>query len=178
MAESSKQPTNLNYFLPTGFKFQIEKLPHVNFFVQSANLPGIAAGQALVTTPNRDYPIAGDKVQYNELRVRFIVDEELQNWLEVYNWIKGITFPDSTDQYRRLRQADVPNPMGDVYSDGSLTILTSNKNAQYVAKFSNMFPVDLTDIEMQSDVSDADTVAADATFAYTTYNIERMIGEH
>ena len=56
--------------------------------------------------------------------------------------------------------------------------MVSGKNAQYVAKFSNMFPVDLTDIEMQSDVSDVDTVASDATFAYTTYNIERMIGEH
>ena len=58
-----------------------------------------------------------------------------------------------------------------------LTLLTSNKNVQYVAKFTNLFPIDLTDIEMSSDVADAEVVASDATFAYTTYNIERIIEE-
>ena len=167
MAESSRQPKNLNYFIPTGFKFMIDKIPNVNFFCQSCNLPGLSAGQFLQVTPLRDMPIAGDKVQMNEFRVRFVIDEELQNWLEIYNWIKTITFPDNQEQY-------IPEQ---VYSDGLLTILTSNKNVQYAAKFTNLFPVDLTDIEMSSDVADAEVVAADATFAYTTYNIERIIEE-
>ena len=167
MAESSRQPKNLNYFIPTGFKFMIDKIPNVNFFCQSCNLPGLSAGQFLQVTPLRDMPIAGDKVQMNELRVRFVIDEELQNWLEIYNWIKTITFPDNQEQYKQE----------EVYSDGILSILTSNKNIQYVAKFTNLFPVDLTDIEMSSDVADAEVVASDATFAYTTYNIERIIEE-
>ena len=155
----------------------IDKIPNVNFFCQSCNLPGLSAGQFLQVTPLRDMPIAGDKVQMNELRVRFIIDEELQNWLEVYEWIKGITFPEDQEQYRRLANANTPSPWGEIYSDGILTILTSNKNIQYVAKFTNLFPVDLTDIEMSSDVADAEVVAADATFAYTTYKVERIIGE-
>ena len=178
MAESSKQPKNLNYFIPTGFKFMIQKIPNVNFFCQSCNLPGLSAGQWLQVTPLRDIPIAGDKVQYNELRVRFIIDEELKNWLEIYDWIKGLTFPEDQEQYRKLAEADVPNPKGELYSDGTLSILTSNKNVQYVAKFTELFPVDLTDIEMSSDVADSEVVAADATFAYATYKIERIIGEH
>jgi hypothetical protein len=151
----------------------IEKIPNVNFFCQTANLPGVSAGQALVTNPFRDYPIAGDKVQFNELRVRFIVDEELQNWLEIYNWIKGLTFPEKFEQYNELTKKE-----DGVYSEGQLVILTSSKNAQYVAKFSKMFPVDLTDIEMSTDVADVETVACDATFAYTTYTLERLIGTH
>ena len=145
----------------------IDKIPNVNFFCQSCNLPGLSAGQFLQVTPLRDMPIAGDKVQMNELRVRFVIDEELQNWLEIYNWIKTITFPDNQEQYKQEN----------VYSDGMLTLLTSNKNVQYVAKFTNLFPIDLTDIEMSSDVADAEVVASDATFAYTTYNIERIIEE-
>ena len=167
MAESSRQPKNLNYFIPTGFKFMIDKIPNVNFFCQSCNLPGLSAGQFLQVTPLRDMPIAGDKVQMNELRVRFVIDEELQNWLEIYNCIKTFTFPDNQEQYKQEN----------VYSDGMLTLLTSNKNVQYVAKFTNLFPIDLTDIEMSSDVADAEVVASDATFAYTTYNIERIIEE-
>ena len=167
MAESSRQPKNLNYFIPTGFKFMIDKIPNVNFFCQSCNLPGLSAGQFLQVTPLRDMPIAGDKVQMNELRVRFVIDEELQNWLEIYNWIKTITFPDNQEQYKQEN----------VYSDGMLTLLTSNKNVQYVAKFTNLFPIDLTDIEMSSDVADAEVVASDETFAYTTYKIQRIIEE-
>ena len=167
MAESSRQPKNLNYFIPTGFKFMIDKIPNVNFFCQSCNLPGLSAGQFLQVTPLRDMPIAGDKVQMYVLRDRFVIDEELQNWLEIYNWIKTITFPDNQEQYKQEN----------VYSDGMLTLLTSNKNVQYVAKFTNLFPIDLTDIEMSSDVADAEVVASDATFAYTTYNIERIIEE-
>ncbi len=178
MAESSNQPKNLNYFIPTGFKFMIDKIPHVNFFCQSCNLPGLSAGQTLITNPFRDVPIAGDKVQYNELRVRFIIDEELKNWLEVYDWIKGLTFPEDLEQYRKLAEANTPNPKGELYSDGTLSILTSNKNMQYVAKFTDLFPVDLTDIEMSSDVADSEVVASDATFAYSTYKIERIVGEH
>ena len=178
MADSSEQPKNLNYFIPTGFKFMIQKIPNVNFFCQSCNLPGLSSGQYLQVTPLRDIPISGDKVQYNELRVRFIIDEELKNWLEIYDWIKGLTFPEDQELYRKLAEADVPNPKGELYSDGTLSILTSNKNVQYVAKFTELFPVDLTDIEMSSDVADSEVVAADATFAYATYKIERIIGEH
>ena len=178
MADSSEQPKNLNYFIPTGFKFMIQKIPNVNFFCQSCNLPGLSAGQWLQVTPLRDIPIAGDKVQYNELRVRFIIDEELKNWLEIYDWIKGLTFPEDQEQYRKLAEADVPNPKGELYSDGTLSILTCNKKVQYVSNFTELFPVDLTDIEMSSDVADSEVVAADATFAYATYKIERIIGEH
>ena len=157
----------------------IDKIPHVNFFCQSCNLPGVSAGQYLQVTPFRDIPVAGDKIQMNELRVRFIIDEELKNWLEVYDWIKGLTFPEDQEQYRKLAEAPGSvNPRGELYSDGTLSILTSSKNMQYVAKFTDLFPVDLTDIEMSSDVADSEVVAADATFAYTTYKIERIIGEH
>lgn len=179
MAQARNQPKNLNYFIPTGFRFMIDNIPHVNFFCQSANLPGVSMGTAIVPTPFRDYPIAGDKAQFNELRIRFVVDEELRNWLEIYNWIIGLTFPNDFSQYAKLIEGSSSyTQWGDRYSDGNLFVLTSNKNVQYVAKFTNMFPIDLTDIDMDAAVSDTDAVVADATFAYTTYNIERTIGDH
>ena len=40
-----------------------------------------------------------------------------------------------------------------------------------------MFPVILTDIDMDSSLGDIDAITADVSFQYTTYNIERLIGD-
>ena len=169
MSISANQPENFNYFSPVSFRFNILKLPNVNFFCQSANLPGLTLGEAIQVNPLRDIPTPGDKVQFEELQLRFIVDEELENWLEMYNWLKGLGFPDTFDQ--SLTKSDLR------FSDATLMILTSNKNGQHRVSFKDAFPLTLSGIQMDSSVGDIDYVTADATFAYTTYTIERMIGE-
>lgn len=169
MSISANQPENFNYFSPVSFRFNILKLPNVNFFCQSANLPGLTLGEAIQVNPLRDIPTPGDKVQFEELQLRFIVDEELENWLEMYNWLKGLGFPDTFDQ--SLTKSDLR------FSDATLMILTSNKNGQHRVSFKDAFPLTLSGVQMDSSVGDIDYVTADATFAYTTYTVERLIGE-
>ena len=169
MSISANQPENFNYFSPVSFRFNILKLPNVNFFCQSANLPGLTLGEAIQANPLRDIPTPGDKVQFEELQLRFIVDEELENWLEMYNWLKGLGFPDTFDQ--SLTKSDLR------FSDATLMILTSNKNGQHRVSFKDAFPLTLSGVQMDSSVGDIDYVTADATFAYTTYTVERLIGE-
>jgi hypothetical protein len=164
---------NLNYFIPTGFNFIIDRIPNVNFFCQSVNLPGLSLGVATVNTPFRDYPVAGDKVDYNEFRISFVVDEELKNWLEIYNWIIGLGYPSSTNQYKDLKES---HPNG-VYSEGILFILSSHKNVQYKVVFNKIFPISLSDIDMNSISTDTTPTVADVSFAYTIYNIERIISD-
>ena len=169
MSISANQPENFNYFSPVSFRFNILKLPNVNFFCQSANLPGLTLGEAIQVNPLRDIPTPGDKVQFEELQLRFIVDEELENWLEMYNWLKGLGFPDTFDQ--SLTKSDLR------FSDATLMILTSNKNGQHRVSFKDAFPLTLSGVQMDSSVGDIDYVTADATFAYTTYTVEKLIGE-
>jgi len=164
---------NINYFIPTGFNFLIDRIPNVNFFCQSVNLPGINLGVTNVNTPFKDYPIPGDKIDFNELRISFIVDEELKNWLEIYNWIIGLGFPSNTGQYRTLKNSDTNG----VYSEGILFILSSHKNVQYKVVFEKIFPVSLSDIDMNSISSDTTTTVADVSFQYAIYNIERIISD-
>lgn len=164
---------NINYFIPTGFNFLIDRIPNVNFFCQSVNLPGINLGVTNVNTPFKDYPIPGDKIDFNELRISFIVDEELKNWLEIYNWIIGLGYPYSTEQHSNLIRS---NSQGK-YSQGILFILSSHKNVQYKVVFDKIFPISLSDIDMNSLSSDTTTVIADVSFSYTIYNIERIISD-
>lgn len=171
MAQNIQQPDNLNYFIPTGFRFQIKRIPSVVYFCQSANLPGLAVSPATQSTPFKSIPIPGDTAEYNELRIRFIIDEELTNWLEIYNWIKGYSSPNSFKEYQDLIQTST------VQSDGNLMILSSHRNIQYNVTFYDLFPTDLSDIDMDTTLTDADVVTADTTFRYTTYKIERTIGK-
>jgi hypothetical protein len=171
MARASAQPKNINYFIPTGFRFQINQIPNVNYFCQSANLPGLSVGVATQATPFKDISRQGDKALFNELRISFIVDEELRNWLEIYDWLVGYSFPKKFEQYKKIVSK------GYLTSDAVLMILSSHKNIQYKVTFTDCFPTDLSDIDMTVATTDTDIVLADTTFVYTNYNIERMIGD-
>ena len=178
MSTYSNQPENFNYFNPIGFKFEVDKLPNVNFFCQSATLPGLTLGEATQPNPFRDIPTPGDKILFEELTIRFVVDE-LENWLEMKEWIFGLGYPNSQEEYAKLsRENSSIKPRGNKYSDGVLMILTSNKNAQIKVTFQDLWPVTLSGIQMDSSVAEVDYITADATFAYTIYKVERLIGEH
>ena len=50
----SRQPTKLDYSSPTQFRFLINQLPKVQYFTVSANVPGIALGDSVMSTPLKD----------------------------------------------------------------------------------------------------------------------------
>ena len=103
----------------------------------------------------------------------------MRNWTEIYDWIVGLTYPESSDQYAELKKTgDGYGSLSGLYSDANLFILSSHKNVQYNVNFTNVFPTTLTDIDMDSSLGDIDAVTADVSFLYTTYNINRVIGEH
>ena len=70
----NREPSKRDYASPVEFRFKMTKLPLVEFFVQSANLPGISLGNATQVTPLYDIPIPGDKISYSPLDLSFIVD--------------------------------------------------------------------------------------------------------
>ena len=73
----NRQPDKLDYSSPTQFRFILNQIPTVQFFVQTANIPGISLGEAVIPTPYKDIPYVGDKVTYESLNVQFLVDEHL-----------------------------------------------------------------------------------------------------
>ena len=44
----SRQPTKLDYASPTQFKFNISKLPKVEYFCTAVNVPGVTLGADMV----------------------------------------------------------------------------------------------------------------------------------
>lgn len=164
---------NKNMLSPIGFQFSIQRLPTMNFFVQSVTLPGITASTIDQVTPLRSIPTPGDKIEYSELEVVFKIDEDMRNYIEVFEWIRALGFPDTFDQYKELD--DQPSfTGGGIYSDASLTILSSAMNPNVRIEIQDLFPISLTPIEMSATNSDVEYIEATATFRFLGYSFKRI----
>lgn len=166
--------SNKNFISPLGFKFLIKKLPNVNFFCQTANLPGISfTNTADYPNPLTVIPFAGDHIQYNSLILNFRVDENLKNYLEVHEWIKALGFPDSFQRYASL--ASKPPSSGDgIKSDASLIITTNGKIPQIEINFQDIFPISLSDLDFDVTMTSVDYITARAEFKYTLFHINTL----
>ena len=165
------QPINTSFLSPIGFKFQLNNFPEVNYFVQSASLPGISISSISVPTPLKAIDLAGDEVNFEELTIKFIVDENMKNWLSIYDWIIGLGFPTEEGQakYKKLSESS------ELTTDATLTVLTGNMNPQINFVFQNCFPLNLSSIAFDSGGTDIDYVTADVSFRYDVYTVQNLL---
>ena len=175
-----KQIANRNYMSPLGFKLVLTKTPKVDFLCQSANIPSISMGTAIQPSYLKDIPVPGDKVLYDDLNVRFLVDEKMENYLAIHKWITGLGYPESIGQYRQLktddkrtdrRVNDSADPLYFQYSDATLQVLSSNYKPSVLINFKDAFPVSLSTLEFDVSQRDYSFFTASVTFKYTIFSI-------
>ena len=180
MSAFDKQPSNNNFLSPLGFRFIVEKLPNVNFFCQSASLPSVSLAEVEVQNPLVRIPYAGTKLTYAPLDIRFRVDEDMKNYLEIYNWMQGLGTPESTDQYKELNKlAAVPSAgtskigpvMQGIFSDGSIVVMTSAQNPNMKIGFVDLYPVNLSPLQFDVTGTDVAYLEADCTFNYRQFTV-------
>lgn len=160
---------NKNMLSPVGFSFHIKKLPELNFFVQSITMPGVQLPVFDQPTPFKAIPRYGDRLQYGELVVTFKVNEDLGNYIEIYDWLKGLGFPDDFDQYKDLA-ADNKQLTGDgIESDAYLMIMSSAMNPIVRIDFEDVFPISLGDFSMDSRDTGIEYIETTATFKFLRY---------
>ena len=120
-----KQIKNRNFLSPSGFQFNLAKTPKVDFFSQSARIPGITLGEIMVGNYLKAVPVPGDQIQFEDLTLQFIVDENLENFLEIHSWIYALGYPKSVSQFESIvidRQTSEIDNLKQ-FSDGTLTVL-------------------------------------------------------
>ena len=165
---------NRNFLSPTGFKFALKRSPAAAFFCNQANIPSLDLGIAQQTSYLKDIDIPGDKIQFGDLTLRFLVDEDLVNYMELQNWIRGLGYPESLKEFNDLESEAVGKMYEDgdnIYSDGTLQVLSSNLVAKFNVNFKDLFPVSLSTITFDDTDTDIDYFTAEATFKYTIYEL-------
>jgi len=188
-----REPSKSDYASPIQFRFKCTKLPTVEFFVQSANIPGISLGSATQTNPLYDIPLPGDKITYASLDMSFLVDENLNNYKEIHDWILGLGFPSNNQQFQDLQSAgsdrfpgssrstaatgtSTPQPLneGGIYSDAILTVLNSKNIAKTEIRFQNVYPTSLGGLNYDVRQTDVDYLNASVSFNYMNYDIVQI----
>jgi len=153
-----------NYLSPLEFRVTIDRLPNVEFFTQQTNIPGISSNPVMVPTRFNKTFHSGDEVEFSNLDLTFIVDERMENYREVFDWIVALNFPDNAGQYSSL---------GDnLVSDMSIIVLNSKKNPNIAFRFKNCFPISLGEVSLNTTDSDVTYPQVTATFQYDAFDID------
>lgn len=178
----STQIENRNFLSPIGFKFVLTKSPKVAFFCNQAVIPDITLGLAVQPNYLTDIPQPGEKLTFGDLNLRFLVDENLENYMEIQNWMRGLGFPESLQQIYELQETgnpelDLPTrQLQNIYSDGTLQILSSSMIAKYQVQFKDLFPYNLSTLTFDATSTDIEYFTADVTFKYTYYTMTTVSG--
>ena len=175
---------NRNFLSPVGFKFALKRSPKTAFFCNQANIPDITLGIAEQPTYFKDIPIPGDKIDFGDLNLRFLVDEDLGNYMEIQNWIRGLGYPETLKQFDKLEEQDYlfgaarfSNRGDQIYSDGTLQILSSNLVPKFQVLFDDLFPYSLSTLAFDATDTDVEYFTADVSFKYTIYKLTDLEGK-
>ena len=177
-------PKTYDYLRPNAFRFGVKDIPNVSFTCQSANIPDIQLGYAVQPTPFVDIPTIGDKINFGELAIRFLISEDMSNYLELYRWIVAIGFPKDYNQFSTFIK-DRPSRFPFVtrldgtseilaYSDATLTILDSTNTAKVNIIFKNLFPTSLSALDFDIASGSVEYFTAIASFKYTIFEVEPL----
>jgi len=187
-----RQPVVLDYASPTQFRFGIHQLPKVEFFTTAINLPGISLGTATLSTPYKDIPLPGEKLEYGNLVIEFLVDEYLENYISLHNWMTGLGFPQDRVEFKTFRdvtsntpatpttesQSDIKvgaaTPDRAMFSDAFIMILSNKNNPILEITFEDMFPVSIGDLDYTQAATDVEYLSVSAEFAYKIYTMTAL----
>ena len=185
-----RQPTKFDYASPTQFKFQLAKLPKVEYFTTACNIPGISLGTTSQPTPLADIPLPGDTLSFGDLEITFLVDENLENYREIHGWMYGIGFPKARTQFAELVSANKDRfptsgkdslvtdagkvkygatPLGPIFSDATLNVLSSKNNTNIEVRFNDVFPTTLSGLNFNQQADDVNYLSATVSFKYKIY---------
>ena len=151
----------------------------------AVNIPGISLGTAIMSTPYKDIPLPGEKLEYGNLSIEFLVDEYLENYISLHNWMTGLGFPQDREEFKTYRdvtsntpatptaaaKSDIKvgtaTPDRAMFSDAFIMILSNKNNPILEINFEDIFPVSIGDLDYSQDATDVEYIKVTAAVSYT-----------
>ena len=173
---TDSQPTNLNQLNVVSFDISFSRQPAVQYFCQRITLPTVVLGETNEPSPFLNLPLEGDTLTFEALSLSFIVDEDLQNYIEIYNWLTALGFPREYSQFAILQEPSAASKTLSKYSDLSLVVHTNKSNPNYKIKFTDVFPTSISSIQFDATPTGMDPIVVDATFNFRgMFDITKII---
>lgn len=153
---------------PTAFKLTIDRKFYANleFFCQSVSHPSMAlntadaAYQRLVSIP-----LPGDKLSFGDLDATIILDEEMNSYVEMYNWFNRIL----NENVKPPLQRNIEAPSH--YADITLNILSSHNNTTKQIRYFDAIPTGMSNINFGAQEDGSTNITFTTTFRFTYFEI-------
>jgi T4-like virus tail tube protein gp19. len=168
MATLTTQPINPNFLSQINMRFTLKRAPNLSFFAVGAELPSLTMDVIEQPTSFITLPLHGSKIKYDDFTLTFKVQEDFSNYLEIYEWMNGIGFPDDFTGFPKIQSGD------GVYSDGTLTVHTSAKNPNMEFTFINMFPYHLGGLTFDVQSENVEEMNCSVTFKYQRFYMKKV----
>lgn len=163
---------NKNFLSPLGYKFVLARAPALSYNVQSVRIPGVQMSNSETPTPFVPIPTTG-KLTYNTLGVVFRLNEDLTDYLEIYNWMTALAAPVDFTAYKALETAQVGGNET-LRSDLNVTIMNSGMNANISIDFYDAFPVAIGDLDFNTTDTSVNYIECSVEFRYLRYDINTL----
>jgi len=158
----ARQPKQENPLQLNEYKFVLHRTPHLVYFCQSVNLPGISLGETVLPSPfATSIRRPGTSIKMDDLTLDFLVNENMSNWTEIRNWMT-ILLNERNYGQQALNEREK-------FSDATLILMNSASKAFIEVSFRDVFPIQLGSIQFDSKVTDILPATSRVTFAYTGY---------
>ena len=140
----------------------INRQPTTTNYLQKVSLPDFSSGGP-IEQPTRFVPVKhpNKNVTFDNLSIEFLVDENLENWRELYDWMRTIYL---VDDYKNFESETSTH-----FTEGSILLLNSAMNVNKEIRFHNLLPISLSGIDFDSTDTDLSPRIATATFAFDFY---------
>ena len=149
--------SNTNFLQPTGFRVVIERAKYGNleFFTKVVKHPGsTATPYEMPVAKVQRFPVAADTIEYTDLSITLILDEDMTAYKEMQNWMQQTV--DSSE---------------DLSHDITVIILTSHNNANIKIRYEGCLPTQIGSVELNATSGDVSYITYDTTFRFTKYTI-------
>lgn len=170
---STKTPKNINFLSPNGFELVIQKLPHIEWFVQDVEIPGVDAPEVIQPNPLVPIKQQADQMNFSPLSISLAHDEEMKCWEELFKWKLGIAFPNESKEHADLKKGSTLPPNG-LFSDLSIIVATSHHNPNLIFTFKDAFPISISSLSLTSKNTDVPTLNFTVSFSYTSFSFDRL----
>lgn len=162
-----RQPDNTNPAFVTNFRLTIPKVRKGVFFCTEVSFPSMTMEPIKMPVPLAPaMKFFGDKIEHGELGVKFIVNEDFSNWLEMADW-----FSKSLNYYGFFQDGSQARMLNEIVDSAQILILNNKKNPVARILFDGLMITGLGGMGMNSAVADNTILVCDATFQFTSYDI-------
>tara|TARA_B100000953_G_scaffold297988_1_gene293898 strand:- start:662 stop:1117 length:456 start_codon:yes stop_codon:yes gene_type:complete len=146
-----------NFLNPSSFVLTLDSQTYsgAEFTIQTMILPDVSADGAPLPFKQVDVAMASDKITFGQFEISYLIDEDLYNYKEIFDWIKSNveSVHTATNHVRDL----------------TLTIMNSANNVTKQIKFVDAYPTMLSSLPFDITTTDVEYLTAVASFRYSYY---------